>query len=71
MPKTAGKAFSLGERTKLIEELTGLPSALVDENGAAKRFDYLPLCLLHLHHAASLASAAPCGIFQRMLEKEC
>ena len=38
------RALGPEERTELIEELAGLPSALVDEDHAAKQFDYLILC---------------------------
>lgn len=38
------QALGLEERTELTEELAGLPSALVDEDHAAKQFDYLILC---------------------------
>ena len=38
------QALGPEERTELIDELAGLPSALVDEDHAAKQFDYLILC---------------------------
>ena len=38
------QALGPEERTELTEELAGLPSALVDEDHAAKQFDYLILC---------------------------
>ena len=37
------QALGPEERTELIEELAGLPSALMDEDHAAKQFDYLIL----------------------------